>query len=155
MDNELFKSFVDFVVEAFKTVVYEIGEHKYVECEKENLENGKKYIAVIGIVGGKNKGRIVFETGEEPINKVIEDMNYEINTTTEKYLSVGEFVNILCGRAVTLMNNKNRGIELRLTPPAVFAGLGLNVSTPNIKSEKVYFKSDYGIVAIDIGFEGE
>ena len=62
MDNELFKSFVDFVVEAFKTVVYEIGEHKYVECEKENLENGKKYIAVIGIVGGKNKGRIEFYT---------------------------------------------------------------------------------------------
>jgi CheY-specific phosphatase CheX len=154
MENEKFNTFINCVSDAFCSVSEMVGEFEFRESGKEKISDEKKYSVVVGIVG-KNKGRILFEAGGSLVKKLTEAMNESpINNAMDVYICLAEFANMFCGNAVTLINNKYRGSDVRLTPPAVFYGVDLQVVTPNIHSTTSYYLSDHGLATIDIGFEG-
>jgi chemotaxis protein CheX len=154
MEDEKFTAFINCVSDAFRNVSEMVAEFKFKECAKEKIADEKKYNVVVGITG-RNKGRILFKAGDSLVKKLTEAMNDgPVNGVTDIYMCLAEFTNMFCGNAVTLINNKYRGSDIRLTPPAIFSGTELQVITPNIHSTTTYYMSEHGLVTLDIGFEG-
>lgn len=154
MEDEKFTTFINCVSEAFRNVSEMVAEFKFKECAKEKITDEKKYNVVVGITG-RNKGRILFKAGDSLVKKLAETMNDgPVYGVMEIYVCLAEFANMFCGNAVTLINNKYRGSDIRLTPPAVFSGIDLQVITPSIHSTTTYYMSEQGLVTLDIGFEG-
>jgi CheY-specific phosphatase CheX len=154
VENEKFNVFINSVSDSFKNVVSEVSELDFKECAKTQIAEERKFYVVIGVIG-KNKGRILLEAGGSVIKLITEKMNDgPFTNIMDMYACLSELTNMFCGNAITLINNKYRGSDLRLTPPAVFAGAGLDVTTPSIKSTCTYYKYEQGVVILDIGFEG-
>lgn len=154
MEDEKFTAFINCVSDSFRNVSEMVAEFKFKECGKEWIDEEKQYSVVVGIVG-KNKGRILFKAGGSLVKKLTETMNEgPFNSVMDVYICLGEFANMFCGNAVTLINNKYRGSDMRLTPPAIFSGVELQVITPSIRSIITYYTSEHGLVTLDIGFEG-
>lgn len=154
MENEKFNQFINSVSEAFRSVSEDVTGFNFAECAKSEISEDRKFSVVIGIVG-KNKGRILFEAGSNTIKAITETMNEgPFNNMMDMYFCIAEFANMFCGNAVTKINNKFRGSDLRLTPPAIFAGTAMEITTPSIHSTGTYYKCEHGIAVLDIGFEG-
>lgn len=154
MEDEKFNTFIDCVSEAFRNVSEMVAEFEFKECAKEKITEERKYNVIIGITG-KNKGRILLNAGESLVKKLTEKMNDgPFGSVMEAYICLSEFANMFCGNAVTMINNKYRGSDMRLTPPAIFSGVDLQVITPNIHSTITCYTSSQGLVTLDIGFEG-
>jgi len=154
MNKEKFDSFLYFVEDAFKRTSLEMLDIKFSRTEDTEASEEETVCVVIGIVG-INRGRIILRASKKISEKMAEIINGEaLKDLDELYLCMAEFCNIFCGNAVTYLNNKYRGTEMRLTPPAVFEGERLKISTPNIKSVIINFASSDGSVYIDIGLEG-
>ena len=155
MEEDKFIQFIDYISDAFKNVAAEVSELNFKEVGREVISEQKKFSVVIGIVG-KNKGRILFEGDSIAIKMITENMNDgPFGNIMDMYYYLSEFTNMFCGNAITLINNKYRGSDLRLTPPAIFAGTDMEISTPSIKSSSSFYKCEQGLVSLDIGFEGE
>jgi len=154
MDKEKFDSFLSFVEDAFKRTSLEMLDFKFSKTDEDESLEEEIVCVVIGIVG-INRGRIILRASKKISEKMAEIINGEaLKDLDELYLCMAEFSNIFCGKAVTYFNNKYRGTELRLTPPAVFEGERVRISTPNIKSIIINLASTDGPVYIDIGLEG-
>lgn len=154
MEKEKFDIFTQYVKKAFETVSLELTETEFNNADSEFKISDTSLIVIIGITG-KNKGRILFETSLITAKKISEIMNMEpLENDNDLYLYMGEFANIVSGRATTYINNHFRGSEIRLTPPAIFAGDNLDITTPNIQSQGICYYNDIGNVRINIGFEG-
>lgn len=154
MEEEKFMTFINCVSDAFRNVSDMVAEFKFTECAREKIPEEKKFNVIVGIVG-KNKGRILLNAGDSTMKKLAEKMNDgPFAGMMDLYICLGEFANMFCGNAVTMINNKYRGSDIRLTPPAIFSGVDLQVITPNIRSTTTYYTSEHGLVILDIGFEG-
>lgn len=154
MEDEKFMAFINCVSDAFRNVSEMVAEFKFKECAKEKIPDEKKYNVIVGITGG-NKGRILFKAGDSLVKKLTEAMNDgPVASIADVNICLSEFANMFCGNAVTLINNKYRGTDMRLTPPAIFSGIDLQVITPTIHSIITYYMSEQGLVTLDIGFEG-
>lgn len=154
MENDKFEVFLSSIESAFNKVVKEMLDFDFQQMDgKADLD--KNTVSVIIGMTGKNKGRILFEIGEKTAEAIAISINGEpLEDAREIYLYLAEFTNIFCGNAVTLINNRYKGTELRLTPPAVFAGEDVEITTPNIKSVSLFCTSQYGPALLDVGFEG-
>jgi CheY-specific phosphatase CheX len=155
MEDDKFMQFINCISDAFKNVSAEVSGLNFKEVGREVMSGQKKFSVVIGIVG-KNKGRILFEGDNEAIKMITENMNEgPFGNIMDMYFCLTEFTNMFCGNAITILNNKYRGSDLRLTPPAIFAGTEMEISTPSIKSSSSFYKCEHGLAVLDIGFEGE
>lgn len=154
MEREKYNSLINFIGDALKEISEEMVGFRINRSESvETLEN-ETVCVVIGMVG-KHRGRIILRTGIRTAQIMAEKINGEkLKDLAELYLCISEFTNVLCGNAVTYLNNRYRGTELRLTPPAVFEGQGVEITTPNIESSIIYFTSQNGSVTVDVGIEG-
>jgi CheY-specific phosphatase CheX len=154
MEDDKFIQFINCISDAFKSVTAEVSGLNFKEIGKEVISEQKKFSVIIGIVG-KNKGRILFEGDNTAIKMITENMNEgPFSNIMDMYFCLAEFTNMFCGNAITSINNQNRGRDLRLTPPAIFAGTDMEISTPSIKSTTLFYKCDNGLAILDIGFEG-
>ncbi len=79
-----------------------------------------KGLAVILGITGRISGRVILDTSREVACKLCGMMNGEEYGLGDDFVlfSMAEFVNILSGNATTNINNKHRGLNLRLAPPA-------------------------------------
>jgi Predicted inhibitor of MCP methylation, homolog of CheC len=154
MDKSLYDDFSASFGNSFIYVFNAVLGLDLVKSEIVNEIGVKKFCAVIGMVGG-NKGRVRLEAGYDTVKKIAENMTGEtINNIMETYMCLSEFTNMVCGNAITAINNKYRGKEMRLTPPAIFSGDNIRIVTPSIYSTINSFDSEYGKLLLDIGFEG-
>ena len=154
MEDEKFTAFINCVSDAFRNVSEMVAEFKFKECAKEKIVDEKKYNVIVGITG-KNKGRILFKAGDGLVKRLTEIMNDgPLTSMMDVNFCLSEFANMFCGNAVTLINNKYRGSDIRLTPPVIFSGTDLQVISPNIHSITTYYMGEPGLVILDIGFEG-
>ncbi len=156
MDREKLLFSVKTISDAFIGISTEVAGVKFSDSEKIQSKRDRSYTIIIGIVGKREKGRIFLETGESVVKAIAGKMDSDvIGNTVDTFLCLAEFANIYCGKAVTEINNRYRGSDLRLTPPAVFSGAGMEISTPGLQSVVCYYKSLNGMASLDIGFEGE
>jgi CheY-specific phosphatase CheX len=92
---------------------------------------------------------------EDLVKKLYEAANGEpVGDEMDLCFYLAEFTNMITGSGITVLNNKYKGSNLRLTPPAIFADENLDIATPQVQSSFRSYKTNYGPIFIEIGFEG-
>jgi chemotaxis protein CheX len=138
---------------AFQKVVYEVAELKFTRDDNLPKSDGKKYLVVVGLVG-LNNGRILFEMNEGLAQKIIEGMNGEpLENDADIYPCLAEFTNMVSGNGIISINNNYIGNDLRLTPPVIFMGNDLEVTSLKVDSVLRSYHTENGAVQIEVGFE--
>ena len=142
--------------DALRRVAWEAAQREFLPQDTGALED-ERVAVVVGLVArhSRQKGRFLLEMDQELAENLTESMNGgPLEEATELYLFAGEFLNMVGGNALTAINNHYRGLEYRMTPPAIFAGKGLEVLTPLVRSRAVWYRSKKGGARFDVGFEG-
>lgn len=154
MSEDVFDLYSQYFKQATEEIGQELLEVELLETVESQNEGGKKLDVIVGI-SGEYKGRLLLETSLKSALKITETMNFgALDEADDLYMFMGEFVNMLSGRAITFLNNLDKEKIVRLTPPAIFSGYKLDISTPNIQTRKLYFSNDGISIKLDIGFEG-
>jgi CheY-specific phosphatase CheX len=124
------------------------------EAQRGALES--RGLAVILGITGKISGRGILDTSREVACKLCGMMNGEEYGLEDEFVlsSMAELVNILSGNATTNINNKHRGLSLRLSPPSVFVGKRLNLTSPKVKADIIRMETAAGNINLSVGFEG-
>jgi len=145
----------DYVEGAFCAVASELITADFSPIKDVNSSKGYRFATIINFVG-QFRGRILVSCDAATAAKITTNMNFgeAVESLEEQCLYLAEFTNMLGGKITTLLNNSFRGSELRLTPPAMFAGNNLEVQTPAMRSTAYYFEGSLGSVTLEIGVEG-
>ncbi len=147
-------------------VLTDMLEEKPVKSDTQvqnSLFKSKGVTAVIGITKGRiindavslGKGRILLDMPKETAIKITENIYEEKydDINNEVFESIAELSNMIAGGGITQINNKNRGLNLRLTPPSIFAGEDLEINSPKLNAVGVNFKLSFGEISLNIAFE--
>lgn len=113
------------------------------------------FTVIVGFTGGW-KGRFFLDMGGETAIHLATGMtgeDYKHFSEEEVLLSGAELANIICGNAITDINNNYPGLNLRLTPPSVFAGEDLSMFNVRLCSSSVLLQTDFGLVKINVAVE--
>jgi CheY-specific phosphatase CheX len=154
MDGQKLDFFHKCINNAFQKVASEMTGINFTPVKEVPESGEKKFSLIVGLVG-QNKGRILLELNERLALKVFEEMNGATpDDDLDLYFYLAEFANIVSGNGITGINNMYKGSELRLTPPAIFAGKNLEITSPKVNSMGSAYLSDYGTVRLEIGIEG-
>lgn len=137
---------------------YMVNIQGKVEIIEENTQNNafSGYSIVLGFIG-KINGWTVIYMSEETAWAIAERVNREKYEDKEDAFigySIQELGNIICGGAIKKINNTQKNLNLRLTPPGLFKGP--SVSLLGGYSNERYngiFKTEFGNVNISIIFE--
>ncbi|HMA65686.1 MAG: chemotaxis protein CheX [Fibrobacterota bacterium] len=147
------KEFTQFFGDALKSITQQMSGVDLMEMQESALEDQKIFAVIVGIVGAY-KGRMLIRMCAGLVTKITEEMNCgPLQNLTETTLYIGEFSNILSGKAISDINTVYKEFDLRLTPPAIFSGTNMRIITPALQSSLLYYKSDFGKVSMDVGFE--
>jgi CheY-specific phosphatase CheX len=154
MDQNKFDFFCNCFEESLKKIITGIPGMALLSGEEWKEAEGKKLSSIVGVVG-LNKGRVHVEMNEVLAQKLYEGANGEpAGDEMDLCFYLAEFTNMITGSGITMLNNTYKGSSLRLTPPAIFAGENLDITTPKVQSAVRTYKTKYGPVLIEIGFEG-
>ena len=155
MQNNVKQFLQDCISGAFYATGVELFGEEFVPCDASICQDEVAFIIVVGMIG-KLSGRIILRIGESTAAAITTAMNFDdrIDDVMEQCLFLGEFANILAGRLTTSANNTFAGLELRLTPPAVFCGYQISVKTPSINSCQEMYCGVSGNIYVDLGVEG-
>ena len=155
IEKEKFDKFVEFIKKSFEEVTRELVDSEYESNKALQLNDDTKIAIIIGVCG-RSKGRILLESNFLTANNFAIAMNCgdPLDEPNDLYMYVAEFANMFCGRATTYSNNEYQNREFWLTPPAIFSGDELEINSPSIQAETVYYKGEQGIFLVEIGFEG-
>jgi CheY-specific phosphatase CheX len=154
MEQEKLNSFSKYIGEAFLKLVKNIPGLSFTNSNQPIYLNGKKFLAIVG-VAGMNKGRILVEINEKLAQTMFEIVNEsQPDDEDELYFYLAEFANVIGGNGLTSINNTYKGIELRLTPPVVFAGENLEFNTARTQAASMFYHAEHGAIRIEVGFEG-
>lgn len=153
--NNKFETFVGCCTEAFEKIASSMLDIQIKESFIDNVSRQKmKTIVVISIVG-VHKGRIILAVDNATSSKIGTIINCDVLLDNyEMFLCFSEFANIFAGKGISNINNMYKGLDLRLTPPAIFEGENLEIMTPAINTKKFLYDTELGQILIDIGFEG-
>lgn len=155
MENTVFQNYKGLLVNAFKNTTAAMLHVDFISEEGSKIGERKVVKVIVSIVGGY-RGRIIFTVGESTCRSLANKfMGEEVTDEMEILACISEILNIVTGRFVTDINNLLKKQELRITPPAVFQGEDIDISSPNVQSEILTFVSQAGTVSLDIGFEEE
>lgn len=112
-------------------------------------------MAVILGITGKRPGRIIIDTSKTTAIKLSQIINGEEELNEEEVMdTMAELGNIISGHTITHANNANRGLNLMLTPPSIFCGEDICITSPKIQSEIINTATPVGKIVVSIGFEG-
>lgn len=142
-----------FFGDALKNITAQMTGVVLNDIEDAALDDQIVFAVIVGIVGA-HKGRMLIRISSGLVIKITEEMNCgPLPNLTETTLYIGEFSNILSGKAISDINTLYKDFDLRLTPPAIFSGNNMKIITPALQSTLLYYNSDFGKVSMDVGFE--
>lgn len=113
------------------------------------------FSVIVGFTGGW-KGRFFLDMSGETamqIASILTGDEYQSFAEEDVLLSGAEIGNIISGNAITDINNSQPGLNLRLTPPSVFAGDGLSMFNIRLNSCSVLIDTSAGPVKINVAVE--
>ncbi|WP_378954483.1 chemotaxis protein CheX [Pelosinus sp. sgz500959] len=112
-------------------------------------------LAVIIGITGLRPGRIILDSDMETARQLSEIFNGETYLEEDDIIdSIAEFANIVSGHGITQINNLEKNLALLLTPPSVFLGKKINITSPKINAEVIEIDTSVGSIKISVGFEG-
>lgn len=126
------------------------------EAENEgDLFKSYGFSVIVGFTGGW-RGRFFLDMSQDTAIKIASSLTgeeYQTAAEEEVLLSGAELGNIIGGHAITTINNSIPGLNIRLTPPSVFAGDGLSMFNIRLASWSVVMKTDAGPIKINVASE--
>lgn len=154
---------INSIITAFFRALEEVMDYMVNIQGKVQLTEGRVeydvsegYSTVIGFIG-KINGWIVIYMSKETACVLAERVNREAYEDKEDPFigySIQELGNIICGGAVKKINNTEKNLNLRLTPPGLFKGQSVSLlggyANERYNGE---FKTEFGNVNISIIFE--
>ncbi len=158
-DEELFKHFQSLYLPIFKEAFSDalnrmtktIATYKGERLSNETIQS-KGIAVVVGIIG-KYSGRMILDMSVESATALTDRMlKKESSKQTEIIAAIGEFANIVSGNACSMLNRENKVFGLRVSPPSVFYGKSLNISSAKIKTYSVTIDTEFGEMILNIGF---
>lgn len=155
MDRNVWDVLTDYLEGAFCAVAAETMSADFLRCDMPQGGHERRFAVIIGFVGAF-KGRVMVTADAPTTAAVTESMNFgdAVESLEEQCLYLAEFTNMFAGKIVTLLNNTFRGSDLRLTPPAMFSAVNLDVQTPTMRAAAYHFCASSGCITVDIGIEG-
>lgn len=111
-------------------------------------------VAVIIGITGSTPGIVILDTSREIARKLSELINHEEYTAEDEFVlyTVAEFANVVSGHAISLINDLYE-LHLDLTPPSIFVGDKLKITSTKIKPEVIEFDTPIGKMSLTAGFE--
>lgn len=158
MENNNKNNYLSFFTRSLVETLSEMSEQ---DCqvsgprEQPGTITSRGVAVIIGITGAR-RGRIILDCSRETawkLSQLINGEEYDINDNFILY-TMSELTNILSGRAITMVNNANKGLGLRLTPPGIFFGDRLYITSPRIDAEMIGVSTPAGSLQVSVGFEG-
>lgn len=158
-DEELFKHFKNLYVPVFKEAFSDAlnkmtkttAKYKDEHLSSETMKS-KGIAVVIGIIG-KYSGRMILDMSIETATNLSNKMlKRECKQANEIIATVGEFANIISGNACSMLNRENKVFGLRVSPPSVFYGKSLNISSAKFKTSSINIDTEFGEMLLNIGF---
>lgn len=109
----------------------------------------KGLLVVMGLTGDVD-GQVLFDMEPETAVKIACIMNEKKFDSIQPMVvdSIAELVNIIIGKALTILNDK--GFNFRLTPPMVFTGNATMSSGVRIETLVAPFATDCGEFVINV-----
>lgn len=118
---------------------------------EKNVSQG--IAVVIGIIG-RYPGTFILDMSAETAEKMAAViLRREAKNREEVVAMVAEFANVVGGIACSLLNKKDSSLSLRVSPPSAFYGAPTEIISPNINVRGIFAETDFGRVAISIGFK--
>ncbi len=157
-EEEQSGGYIRYFRSALKSALQEMANLEC-SCGEPQIQDGiliSRGVAVILGVTGKKAGRIILDTSREVACGLSEAMNGEKYELEDDFIlySLSEILNILSGKAITVINNSNKEVSLRLGPPSIFIGSPLHINSPKIVSEMIRATTAAGDIYLNVGFEG-
>lgn len=129
------------------------------ECEDEDLDNGEIISYGVGSIinfTGKIKGRfmidlepdLAFITASKILNKACD------NLKDKEFIAAVAKMNYLIATNANNYINNSYSLELRLATPVAYTGKRVILLTPKVFSSTLAFKTTYGKIKMNIGFQG-
>lgn len=154
MNEDKFRKYLDCFDASLQEIIQEMSGFQITKRAPAGFSAERRFSVIIGIVP-TDKGRILFEAEQNLVTGITEGMNGgPLDSIMDTYLYLAEFANTFCGNALSQINNIYKGNELRLTPPALFAGSNMRIITPSVWSDSVFYTSEFGQAVLNVGFEG-
>lgn len=158
-DEKLFKSFKDLYLPVFKEAFSDalnrmtktIATYRKEHVSKEIL-NSQGIAVVVGIIG-KYSGRLILDMSVDTATKLSKKMLKKDCIKSHEIVAViGEFANIVSGNACSMLNRKNKVFGLRISPPSVFYGKSLNISSATFETSSIIADTKFGEIFLNVGF---
>lgn len=113
------------------------------------------FIVIVGFTGGW-RGRFFLDLPYSTAIKmshILTGEDYQSANEEEVLLCGAEIGNIISGNAITDVNNAQPGLNIRLTPPSIFAGENISLFNIHLSSWSVLMQTDAGELKINVAVE--
>ena len=138
--------------EAFTVLTEKISSVELIKQE-EAIFFGKPYEFIIKTKGGF-QGQIRVQMEEPLMEEIVMKINKGVEMQdAEKILFAMEYLNIVCGRALSEINNQT-GNRSRLTIPHYVTGKSPEEQMDG-ERETLFYQSDYGCLKITVAYKME
>ena len=140
--------------EVFSSMLSIKGSVEILADEKE-IQDAPGYSAAIGFTG-KVSGWFVLNMGTETAWKVAERINaetYESRNDAFIGYSVQELVNIICGKGIICVNNTERNLSIKMTPPGLFKSMSTAMLNYSDDSYHGVMRTEFGDINVSIIIE--
>lgn len=126
---------------------------KIVSLKLHRKATGKINIKYLEIVHTKGKFISTIICGFSPLmfDTIVKNMNGgKMPSDEEKILYINEYVNIVCGRALSDINNQ-MGVSSRLTVPRLCSDTeSISIEQQKAEHEFLFYETEYGEIDISI-----
>ncbi len=93
------------------------------------------------------------QTAALKLTEILIGEQYETVAEEEVLLSAAELGNIISGNAISSINNSQPGLNIRLTPPSVFAGEEMSLFNVRLSTRSVIMQTEVGTIKINVAAE--
>lgn len=149
--NQHMPIFIKATVNVFKEMLDLNISNGQVENEGEGFQS-QGLTVMVGFCGGW-RGWFFLDMSQETALKLTEILigeRYDTVAEENVLLSGAEVGNIISGNAITSINNNQPGLNIRLTPPSVFAGDQMSLFNVRLSARSVIMQTQAGTVKINV-----
>lgn len=125
------------------------------EVEKEELFLKETTVPIMGVavligLTGSVRGRVLIDMTMETALKIAGAMNMDAFSEFDEMAkaTITELANMIGGRAITELHNE--GFNFEVSPPTIFTGSDMKVSSPNLEAFIVPINTDFGKLEINV-----
>ncbi|MEW6536941.1 MAG: chemotaxis protein CheX [Candidatus Auribacterota bacterium] len=125
------------------------------EPRPQSITFASSGLAVIIGVTGTRPGIIILDTSREIARSLCELIDGEEYSLEDEFVlyTIAEFANVVSGHAISLISDLYVGLHLDITPPSIFSGEKLKITSPKIKPEVIEATTLIGKIYITLGLE--